>query len=322
MNTLRNLLIAFLNRRFAFAAVLLSLYCLNGHFATALGQQRAAWRFREVLVSNYIDGKFGSVIKQRYDKNGGEIVINLKGEAHNLCNGGSESVRLTWKFAGDISQFINNGNGVGISIEAVQLMSNRPCTIHLANRVNYSVRDSEGFDWRALPKNQHQYWDSGRFALTTDPQIIVAAADDNKRAARTGVKIKPLDPNPSSPITGFSFLIGTPAGEIYYNYVFELVSNNTGGRVNNGEYVYTERQGNRQTVNNAEIDRLRQWVAYYENLINQWIQYRDQKVAPYYNDPTYYKWARAEYQKANQAIGSSQQYKTYYQNLLRQAGGQ
>jgi hypothetical protein len=67
---------------------------------------------------------------------------------------------------------------------------------------------------------------------------------------------------------------------------------------------------------------MRQWIAHYDNLIVQWTQYRDQKVAPYYNHPTYYQWARSEYQKANQAISTSQQYKAHYQNLLRQAGAQ
>jgi hypothetical protein len=70
----------------------------------------------------------------------------------------------------------------------------------------------------------------------------------------------------------------------------------------------------------AEITKIRQWIAYYDNLINQWTQYRDQKVAPYYNHPTYYKWARKEYEKANQTISSLQQKKAYYQNLLWKAG--
>ena len=70
----------------------------------------------------------------------------------------------------------------------------------------------------------------------------------------------------------------------------------------------------------AEITKIRQWIAYYDNLINQWTQYRDQKVAPYYNNPTYYQWARKEYDKSNQTISSLQQKKAYYQNLLRQAG--
>ena len=78
----------------------------------------------------------------------------------------------------------------------------------------------------------------------------------------------------------------------------------------------------RNQTNAAEINKLRQWVAYYENLINQWVEYRDKRVLPYYNDPKYYQWARTEYQKANQAISTSQQYKAYYENLLRQAGAQ
>ena len=75
-------------------------------------------------------------------------------------------------------------------------------------------------------------------------------------------------------------------------------------------------------VNDAEITKMRQWIAHYENLINQWIQYRDKQVLPYYNHPTYYQWARKEYERSNQTIRTLQQNKAYYQNLLRQAGAQ
>jgi len=77
----------------------------------------------------------------------------------------------------------------------------------------------------------------------------------------------------------------------------------------------------RQTKYTAQqINYMRQWIVYYDNLIVQWTHYRDQRVAPYWNDPTFFQWARAEYQRCNQQIQLSQQYKAYYEDLLRQAG--
>jgi hypothetical protein len=66
-----------------------------------------------------------------------------------------------------------------------------------------------------------------------------------------------------------------------------------------------------------QINQIRQAIAYYDNLMRQWIQYRDRQVAPYYNHPTYYQWARNEYARSNQSIVTLNQYKAYYQNLLR-----
>lgn len=96
---------------------------------------------------------------------------------------------------------------------------------------------------------------------------------------------------------------------------------NTGG---NGRTNNSDQDPGRRTSQYTpeQINNMRQWIAYYDNLIAQWTQYRDQKVAPYWNDSTYYRWARQEYQRCNQQIQLLQQYKAYYQNLLRQAGVQ
>lgn len=69
-----------------------------------------------------------------------------------------------------------------------------------------------------------------------------------------------------------------------------------------------------------QVNAMRQWISYYEDLRVRWTQYRDQSVAPYLNNGVYYQWARAEYQRSNQQIQLAQQWIAYYQNALRQAG--
>lgn len=64
--------------------------------------------------------------------------------------------------------------------------------------------------------------------------------------------------------------------------------------------------------------KINQLIIEYDNAAARWIEYRDQQVAPYYNHPTYYRWARSEYQRANQQISSAQQYAAYYRNMLSQ----
>ena len=92
---------------------------------------------------------------------------------------------------------------------------------------------------------------------------------------------------------------------------------NTGNRGNTGAVNNNNNQQRPGRYTQQQINQIRQAVAYYDNLMQQWAQYRDRQVAPYYNHPTYYQWARNEYARSNQAINTLNQYKAYYQNLLR-----
>lgn len=63
---------------------------------------------------------------------------------------------------------------------------------------------------------------------------------------------------------------------------------------------------------------IKQKIDYYENLAQKWIKYRNESVLPYYNNRTYYRWARSEYKKANQQIAKAQKNKIYYQKKYDQ----
>lgn len=70
------------------------------------------------------------------------------------------------------------------------------------------------------------------------------------------------------------------------------------------------------------IKEVKQKMDYYEKLSQQWIKYRNEKVLPYINNPTYNRWARSEYQRANQKISNALKLKSEYQkkyDLMLQA---
>ena len=88
---------------------------------------------------------------------------------------------------------------------------------------------------------------------------------------------------------------------------------NQGGGNNNGQ-----QKAGQYTA--AQVNNMKQWISYWDNEINKWFAYRDQTVAPYYNDPTYYQWARNEYERSNKSIRTLQQNKAVYQNALQRTG--
>jgi hypothetical protein len=57
-------------------------------------------------------------------------------------------------------------------------------------------------------------------------------------------------------------------------------------------------------------------IPYYDNQINHLLQYLEQQVLPYWNDPIYFEWVRNEYQRCNNSIRFIEQNKMCYQSLM------
>lgn len=73
-------------------SLLLSSVIANGQ---NLPRERSAvWTLKEIRVFSNMDGNLGSVVKERYDKKGGEVEINIKSNPY-ICAGGSEVARFT-----------------------------------------------------------------------------------------------------------------------------------------------------------------------------------------------------------------------------------
>jgi|GEM_PF-1928840 len=409
MNTFKNLHTAFSLKSFVAAAILFSLFALSGHLTIVKAQSRSVWKLKEVRVIDNMYPNLGKVISQRHDANGGEIEVNVNGNASGLCPGGEERMRFAWRFTSDTSQVVTGG-AVNVSLGAAYVSATRPCGGALSASSHIGLYGSEGFAGPSFPQSEGNRIDGDRFNNSyKQPKAWADPNDAKRRVTSGGVNVQTHEPRDIRTLAYFDILIATAGGPVHYIYLYELSSSGGGcglgvswdesesgwtgkwtrrGNSNvfdaywqksgwtpinqiltvtvSGSYVSIHRQdpsisnntcsytgtigadgvtvsgqyscNNRGTiygpakwsakincgsnVSSAEITKMRQWIAHYDNLIVQWTQYRDQKVAPYYNHPTYYQWARSEYQKANQAISTSQQYKAHYQNLLRQAGAQ
>lgn len=101
------------------------------------------------------------------------------------------------------------------------------------------------------------------------------------------------------------------------NGCIELLGVKSAGCNSSGNNNSQQRAGQ---YTDAQVNNMKQWISYWDNQINQWFAYRDQTVLPYYNDPTYYQWARNEYTRSNQSIQILQQNKALYQNALQRTG--
>jgi hypothetical protein len=96
---------------------------------------------------------------------------------------------------------------------------------------------------------------------------------------------------------------------------FPLNSFSQSGGFENKGYIG---QSSMNCNNQAAIQRLEQLLANTEYAIRQWTEYRDY-VKTYYNNPTYYRWARIEYSKAGQQLMTLFNSKSYYRARLAEA---
>lgn len=83
------------------------------------------------------------------------------------------------------------------------------------------------------------------------------------------------------------------------------------GTTNDGRVAVVIGRSVKVYLNNAlSVQQVNQAEAYHQysrNEIYKWLKYQEQ-VAPYYNDPTYYQWARQEYAKAQAWIDHYKKY--------------
>lgn len=68
-----------------------------------------------------------------------------------------------------------------------------------------------------------------------------------------------------------------------------------------------------------QVAQMYRQIDYFNSQLGQWVNYRDQ-VARYWNDPTYYQWARNEYNKAIGWVSYYQKSKSNYEQALRNTG--
>ena len=282
------------------AAMLFSVLALSGHFTSA-NAQSGGYRFIGVKAFYKMSG-YSAITGENANQHGGSVDINVSGNALNLCPGGAEKMRFTWRFEREVSQ-VSINSSVNANLNAGVLSRAEPCTgSTIASYSELTMNGSSG-DSSPLSPEENREFDGERFVNRNSNRYVKAAVYQTNTIASLEVRSHAFNAQYSKAF--FTVNIYTRAGDIIrYVYMFERTGSNGGAMPRGG-------------LTQEQISAIKQWIGYYDNLINQWIQYRDRQVAPYWNDPTYYQWARNEYQRCNQFIQSYQQYKAYYQNMLR-----
>lgn len=295
-----NMLNKFALKGFVATAMMFLLFALSGNFA-AVNAQSSSWKLKEIKVFTKMTG-YSAITSESYNQDGGNVEVNVNGNALGMCPGGSEKMGFAWSFEGDAAE-ISNGGTVTVNLQAGVLSVGKPCTgATIAQFSSLSIYGGGGSS--PLSAEENKLIDSDRFRRMDDQYYVFAA--DGRKTSTTSLKVSEVKNFNHLPLAYFDFTIGTRAGDsIRYVYIYESVGND--GTSEGG-------------LSAEQINLAKQWIAYYDDQINKWIQYRDYQVLPYWNDATYYQWARNEYAKCNESIQTLIEYKAYYQNQLRQAG--
>ena len=215
------------------AAFLFSLIALSGHYAAVQGN----WKLKEIKVFPKMTG-YSAITSEKYNKDGGNVEINVSGDALGMCPGGSEKMRFTWSFEGDAST-ISNGGTLTVNLRAGVLSVGKPCTgATIAQFSNLSIYGGGGGS-SPLSAEENKLVDSDRFRRKDDQYYVGAA--ESRASSTTSLGIN-SGPNLSQyPLAYFDFTIGTRAGDnIRYVYIYESVSSgggNSGGGGNSSNFT-------------------------------------------------------------------------------------
>ena len=225
MNKFRDLQAAFLAKSFVTTAILFSLFAFSGHFATAEAQS-GSWRLKDIQVFTKMGG-YSQITSEKYDKTGGNVEINSSGNALDLCPGGSEKMRFTWNFVGDMST-ISNGGAVPVNLSAGVLSTGKPC--RLGSIGDFSVLSIYGGSGGSSPfsADVNKQIDSDRFHRNDNQYYVNASGGPASSTTSLGIN---AGPNLSQyPLAYFDLTVGTRAGDIIrYVYIYESAGSGSGG---------------------------------------------------------------------------------------------
>lgn len=245
MNRLKKMQTVFFVTCFVSAAIFFSLVTAPGHFATTKVQGKS-WRLKDIKVFNKLSS-YSVITSESYDKNGGSVEINVSGNALNVCPGGSEKMRFTWRFGRDIAE-VSNGDAVSANLQAGVVTYSKPCTgHHIAGLSTLYIYGSRG-NGSPFSAEENRMTDGEKFGNLDDQYYVYASDLRQTSTSRVGVKDWPNSAN--YPRAWFEIQIGTRAGDILrYVYLYQLVGDgggNSGGGGGGGSLTVendTDRRG-------------------------------------------------------------------------------
>lgn len=219
----KNFRAAALTKYFVAGAMSFALLALSVSFPTAKAQS-GSWQLKEIKVFTKLSG-YSAVTSETYNKDGGNVEINVKGDALGLCPGGAEKMRFTWRFEGDASR-LTNGGTVTVNLQAGVLSVAKPCTgTTIAQFSGLSIYGGGGGS-SPLSEEENKLVDSDRFRRMDD-QYDVRAAEYRKNST-TSLKVSAVGNFSHLPLAYFDFTVGTRAGDII-RYVYIYQSDSGGG---------------------------------------------------------------------------------------------
>lgn len=208
------------------SALLLSILAVSGHLFT-FRAQGGSWGYYDVRVFKKMS-PYGAVTSESFGKGGGDVEINIDGRALGACPGGSEKMKFTWRFAGDMSTIANGGSfrvnlSAGIASQGGACAGRNPYSVHST----ISAVGSKGMK-SPFTDAESSTIDGDRFYRLDDKYY--AYAGDEPRTANPGLAISNYKIEPRLPNGYFVITIATRAGDtIQYVYIYRGSGSGTGG---------------------------------------------------------------------------------------------
>ena len=185
--------------------------------ALALQGAGTGWRLRQIRLHNTMDGRVGTIVNQRYSAAGGQVDIQVSGNIHDFCRGGFERMRFVWAFPRSAARIVAGG-GISASLRVGQISKSRNCTTAIATRTVFSLVRPDTGPSRALAAHEHSRTDGDRIMPGNGFRAIGA---EGPQSGVGTLRVNTHRYDPRQPLTYFALSLGTPAGQLWYLYIYE-----------------------------------------------------------------------------------------------------
>ena len=180
---------------------------------------QAAWRLGDVRLHSTLNG--ASVARQTYDRFGGAVELDVSGDIDQLCPGGSERLRFTWRFDRDVGG-LAPGDEIAATLTAESLSADRGCRGDVGAQSSVAMGGSDQ-PVPSFSETEARALDRSRFSSTGE-RVTADAGPSSRRAGDVRLLVSASAPEAEQRLAWFSVEIVTPAGSITYVYPYERVA--------------------------------------------------------------------------------------------------